>query len=82
VVIGTGPEGEDVLERPGEIVPAVSIDGLEETEDDPYVHGEDVEVASANDVEDRTSDRSGTKDENFSWGAYSAARPKGAECLW
>ena len=45
----------------------MSIDSLEETEDDPNVHGEDVEVAGANDVENRTSDRSSTKDEDFSW---------------
>jgi len=67
VVIGTGPEREDVLERPREIVSAVSVDGLEETEGDPDVHGEDVEVASAEDVENRTSDRCSTKDEDFSW---------------
>ena len=65
-MIGARPEREDVLERPREIVSTVSIDGLEETEDDPNVHGEDVEVAGANDVEDRPSDRSSTKDEDFS----------------
>jgi hypothetical protein len=66
VVVSTGPEGEDVLERPGEIVSAVSIDGLEETKNDPDVHGEDVEVSSAEDVKNRTSYRSGTEDEDLS----------------
>jgi len=67
VVISTGPEREDVLERPREIVSAVSIDGLEETEDNPDVHGEDVKVAGTKDVENWTSDCSSTEDEDFSW---------------
>ena len=58
VVISTGPEGEYVLEGPRKIVSAVSIDGLEETENDPDVHGKDVEVSGAKDVNNRTSDRS------------------------
>lgn len=66
VVVSTSPEGEDVLEGPGEIVSAVSIDGLEETKNDPDVHGEDVEVSSAEDVKNRTSYRSGTEDEDLS----------------
>jgi len=67
MVIGARPEREDVLKRPREIVSAVSVDSLEKSEDDPNVHGEDVEVAGANDVENRTSDRSSPKDEDFSW---------------
>jgi len=78
VVISPGPEGEDVLERPREIVSAVSIDGLEETEDDPDVHGKDVEVASAKDVENWTSDRSSTKNEDFSWMGVLGSKPKGS----
>jgi len=81
VVISTGPEGKDVLERPREIVSAVSIDGLEETEDDPDVHGEDVEVASAKDVEDRTSDRPSTEDEDFSWVGVLGGKAEGSRIL-
>lgn len=46
VVIRTGPEGDEVTQAPGEVVAAVGIDGLEETEDDPDVHGDEVEFAS------------------------------------
>ena len=78
VVISTGPEGKDVLERPREIVSAVSINSLEETEDDPDVHGEDVEVAGAKDVEDRTSDRPSTEDEDFSWMGVLGGKAEGS----
>lgn len=44
VVIGTGPEGQDVAQAPGEVVAAVGIDGLEETKDDPDIHGDEMKV--------------------------------------
>jgi len=65
VVVSTGPEGEYVLKRPREIVSAVSIDGLEETENDPDVHGEDVEVSGAKNVKNRASDCSSTENEDL-----------------
>ena len=83
VVIGTGPEGEDVLERPREIVSAVSVNGLEETEDDPGVHSEVVKVSGAKGVDKIIgpvivpAPRMKT---SAGW-AYSAVNPKGAEYL-
>lgn len=44
----------------------MSIDGLEETENDPYVHGEDVEVTGAEDVKNGAGDRSSTENKDFS----------------
>lgn len=73
VVVSTSPEGKDVLKRPGKIVSAVSIDSLEETENDPDVHGEDMKVSGAKNVKDRASDRSGAEDKDFSWvGVFSS----------
>ena len=66
MVISTGPEGEDVLERPRKIVSAVSVDGLEETENDPDVHGEDVEVSGVKNVKHWTGDRSSAENEDLS----------------
>lgn len=37
VVLSAGPDREPVVERPGEVVAGVSVDGLEETEADPGV---------------------------------------------
>jgi len=78
VVISASPEGENVLERPREIVTAVSIDGLEETEDDPDVHGENVEVASAKDVENRTSDCPSAEDEDLGWMCVLGSKAEGS----
>jgi len=81
VVISTSPEGEDMLERPREIVSAVSVNGLEETEDDPDVHGEDVKVSGAKDVENRTGDRPSTEDEDFSWMGVLSSKSEGSRVL-
>lgn len=59
----------------------MSINGLEETEDDPDVHGEDVEFASANDVENRTSDRSRTEDEDFGRMGILSSKAEGGRVL-
>ena len=50
----------------GLTITGVRVDGLEETEGDPDVHGEDMEVTGDSAVEDRTDDRSGAEDEDFS----------------
>ena len=69
--------------RPREVVSTMSIDGLEETENDPDVHGEDVEVAGAENVENRSSDGSGTEDENFSQMGVLSSEAKGSRIyLW
>jgi len=44
VVVSTSPDWQEVVERPGELITRVRVDGLEHTQRDPDVHGEDVEV--------------------------------------
>lgn len=46
VVISTSPEGKEVVQTPGELVAAVGINGLEQAQDNPDVHGQDVQVPS------------------------------------
>ncbi len=44
----------------------MSVDGLEKTECDPDVHGEDVEVLGEEAVKQRSRKRAGTENEDFS----------------
>src|SRR5690349_7684573 len=44
VVLSAGPDGEEVVQAPWELVAAVRIDGLENTEDNPSIHGQNVKV--------------------------------------
>ena len=47
-------------------VAAVRVDGLEETEDDPNVDGDDVQVAAEGAVEDGACNRAGTENHDLS----------------
>jgi hypothetical protein len=55
VVVGAGPDGQEVAQTPGEVVAAVGVDGLEETEDNPDVHGDKVELTSDGEDDKRAS---------------------------
>lgn len=61
VVVGAGPDGQEVVQAPGEVVTTVGVDGLEETEDDPCVHGEEVQVTSDANDENGRSDSAHTE---------------------
>jgi len=52
VVVGAGPERENVLEGPGEVISGVGINGLEETENDPDVDSDNVQFLEERDVEE------------------------------
>ena len=62
MVLGASPEGKEVMQAPGELVATVRIDSLEQTDDDPGVHGQDVEILGDGAPNDGASD--GTKTEN------------------
>lgn len=65
VVFSAGPQWEDVVEGPGEVVARVSVHGLPQTEDDPGVHGDDVEVAGEVAVEERSTDGAHAEDQDL-----------------
>lgn len=65
VVIRTRPEGDNVVKTPGELVAGMRVDGLEETADDPEVHGKDVKVLCNGAPDDRCSDCAETKHHDF-----------------
>lgn len=44
VVLSTGPDGEEVVQTPWELIAAVRVDSLEDPEHNPSVHGQDVKV--------------------------------------
>ena len=65
VMISTGPEGEEVVQAPWELVTAVGIDSLEETEDNPEIHCQDMELASNQNPDDWSKDRAKTEYHDF-----------------
>jgi len=65
VVLGAGPERNEVVKTPWEIITAVSINSLEETGCDPKIHGQDVEVTGDKAKNDGDDDCSSTKNHGF-----------------
>lgn len=59
------PKWQEVVQGPQEFVARVCVNGLEETEDDPAVHGEDVEILGECTPDDWHTDRSETKNHDF-----------------
>lgn len=77
VVIGARPKGKEVVQTPWELVPAMRIDGLEETEYNPAVHGEDVKVSSGEDPRDGDADGSEAEEEHLDWRSVFSGEAKG-----
>jgi hypothetical protein len=65
VVLGASPERKEVVQAPRELVAAVRINGLEYTDGDPGVHGENVEVLGDGTPEDGAADGSEAQDHDF-----------------
>lgn len=65
MMIRTGPEGEEVVETPRELITTVRVDGLEQAQHNPDVHCEDVQVAGEGAPEDRASDSTETKNHDL-----------------
>lgn len=55
------------MERPGEFIAGVRVDGLEKTQHDPDVHGEDVKILGDGAPQDGATDRAETEDHDFDW---------------
>jgi len=81
VVVGAGPDGEEVVERPGELITGVRVDGLEHTQRDPDVHGEDVEVLGDGAPQDGATDCAETEDHDFDWRRVLCCEAKGCRVL-
>lgn len=59
----------------------MSVDGLEETECDPYVDGEDMEVSREVAPEQRAGDSARTEDHDFSWMSVLGSKTEGCGVL-
>lgn len=65
MVVSTSPDGQEVVEGPGELVAGVGVDGLEDTQDDPDVHGQNVQILGDCAPEDWCANSTEAKDHNF-----------------
>lgn len=81
VVIRTGPERQEVVKTPGEFIATVRVDGLEQTQDNPDVHGENVQVTGEGAPDDWAADGSETEDHDLDRGGIFGSQTEGRRIL-
>lgn len=67
VMVTTSPEGQELAKRPGEVVTAVSINGLEKTKKNPRKHSNNMQVSGNHQPYERNSNCSKPKNHGFNW---------------
>lgn len=65
MVVSTSPEREEMVKTPGKLVTAVRINGLEQAQHNPNVHGEDVQVSGHGTPKNRTANSTKSKNHNL-----------------
>lgn len=81
VVLGASPEGKEVVERPGELVARVCVNGLEKAKDDPDVHGQDVEVLGDSAPHDGDTNGAEAQSHDFNWRSVLGSKTEGSRIL-
>lgn len=61
----TGPERQEMVQRPRELIPAVCVNRLEQAKHNPDVHGKDMQVFRDGAPEDRRTDGTESEDHDF-----------------
>lgn len=69
VVLGASPKWQEVVQTPGKLVAAVRIDGLEQAERNPSVHGQDVEILGNGAPQDGDTDCSEAQNHDLDRGS-------------
>lgn len=77
-MVGSSPKGDPVAKRNGEIITRVGVNGLEQSQDDPNVNGQNVQVGSEQTVEKGSTDGAHTEDQDFQWVSVLGGQTKGS----
>jgi hypothetical protein len=81
MMLSAGPEGKEVVQALWEFVSAMSIDSLEQTADNPEVYGEDMKIASDQNLKDWYRDSCETENHDFNWRRVFGGKSEGSRVL-
>lgn len=81
VVVSTGPDGEEVAQRPGEVVARVRVNGLEKTHHDPTENGQKMDIAKQVGKQQGASDGTETSNGNLNGVGVLGSETKGSGVL-
>lgn len=69
------------MQAPWELVAAVSINSLEQPQNDPNVHGQDVEIAGESTPHNGAANSSESEEHDFDWGSVFCSQAEGSGVL-
>lgn len=75
------PEGQEMVQRPRELVSGMRINRLEQSEDNPEIHGQDMQITEDGAVEDGDTDSTKTQYEHFDGRCVFGGEAKGSRVL-
>lgn len=64
-MISTGPEWKEMVKTPWELVAAVGVDSLEQSQDNPDIHSQDVKITGDRTPDDGACDSAKTEGHHF-----------------
>lgn len=67
VVVCASPERQEMVQTPWELVAAVSVNSLKQAQDDPDVHGQDVEITGESTPQNGAANGSKPKKHDLNW---------------
>lgn len=76
MVVRTGPKRQKVVQAPWELIAAVRVDCLEETADNPQVHGQNMQISGECTPQNRGAYGTKAEDQDFYWGGVFCGKPK------
>ena len=76
MVISASPEWKEMAHAEREVVTAVGIDSLKQSEYDPDIHSQDVQVATQQTPDNGHADSSQAKNHDFDGGRVLGSKPK------
>jgi hypothetical protein len=81
MVIRTRPEGQEMMQTPWEFISTVGINGLEQTQHDPDVHGEDMQITGESTPKNGTPDGPKAQDHDLNRRSILSGQTEGSRVL-
>lgn len=81
VMVGAGPEWEEMMEAPRELVAAMRVDCLEQAQHNPDIHREDMQISSHSAPKNRAADSPKAQDHHLNRGGIFGSHAEGSRIL-
>jgi hypothetical protein len=81
VMVCTGPEREEMVQRPGKLISRVRIDSLKQPQHDPRIHGQNMQIVGDCTPDDGTDDGAKAQEQHLNRASVFGRQPEGRRVL-